>query len=61
MHTLKKTLRILISLTEMRTHIHTLQPQDLEFPIPEKTTSDIGNDGPKEDVIEDCSGYSRDI
>jgi len=29
----------------------------LEFPIPEKTTSShIGNDGPKEDMIEDCSG-----
>ena len=27
-----------VSLTEMRTSIHKLQHQDLEFPIPEKTT-----------------------
>jgi len=48
-----------VSLTEMRTAIHKLQPQDLEFPIPEKTTSsNIGNDGPKEDKIEDCSDTS---
>ena len=46
-----------VSLTEMQTAIHKLQPQDLEFPIPEKTTSsNIGNDGPKEDMIEDRSG-----
>ena len=37
-----------VSLTEMQTAIHKLQPQDLEFSIPEKTTSsNIGNDGPK--------------
>ena len=46
-----------VSLTEMRMAFHKLQPQDLEFPIPEKTTSsNIGNDGPKEDMIEDRSG-----
>ena len=46
-----------VSLTEMQTAIHKLQPQDLEFPIPEKTTSsNIGNYGPKEDMIEDRSG-----
>ncbi len=32
-----------ISLSKMRAAIHKLQPQDLEFPIPEKTTSHIGN------------------
>ena len=46
-----------VSLTETRPAIHKLQHQDLEFPVPEKTTSsNIGNDGPKKDVIEDCSG-----
>ena len=41
-----------VSLTEMRTAIYKLQPQDLEFTTPEKTTSsNIGNDGPKEDMI----------
>ncbi len=45
-----------ISLTEMRAAIHKLHPQDLEYPIPEKTTSNIDNDGPKEDMMEDCSG-----
>ena len=28
----------------------------MEFPIPEKTTSNIGNDGPKEDITEDHFG-----
>ncbi len=45
-----------ISLTKMRAAIHKLQPQDLEFPIPEKTTSHIGNDGPKDVMMEDLSG-----
>jgi hypothetical protein len=45
-----------ISLTKMRAAIHKLQPQDLEFPIPEKTTSHIGNDGPKEVMMKDPSG-----
>ncbi len=45
-----------ISLTNMRAAIHKLQPQDLEFPIPEKTTSHIGNDGPKEVMMEDPYG-----
>ncbi len=45
-----------ISLTKMRAAIHKLQPQDLEFPIPEKSTSHIGNDGPKEVMTEDPSG-----
>ena len=46
-----------VSLTEMQTAIHKLQPQDLEFPVPEKTTSsNIGNDGPRKDMIEDRSG-----
>jgi hypothetical protein len=40
----------------MRTAIHKFQPEDLDFPIPEKTTSKIGNDGPREDAIEDQSG-----
>ncbi len=40
----------------MRTAIHKLQPQGLEFPTPELTMSNIGNDGPKEDMIEDRSG-----
>ena len=40
----------------MRAAIHKLQPQDLEFPIPEKTTSHIGNDGPKEVMTEVPSG-----
>ncbi len=45
-----------ISLSKMRAAIHKLQPQDLEFPIPEKTTSHIGNDGPKEIMTDNPSG-----
>ena len=45
-----------IPLTKMRAAIHKLQPQDLEFPISEKTTSHIGNDGPKKVTTEDPSG-----
>ena len=45
-----------ISLSKMRAAIHKLQPQNLEFPIPEKTTTHIGNDGPKEIMREDPSG-----
>ena len=45
-----------ISLTEMRTVIHKLQPQYLQFPTPEIATSNIGNDGLKDDMIEDHSG-----
>ncbi len=44
-----------ISLTKMRAAIHKLQPQDLEFLIPDLTTSHIGNDGPKEVMMEDPS------
>jgi hypothetical protein len=45
-----------ISLSKMRAAIHKLHSQDLEFPIPEKTTTYIGNDGPKEIMTEDSSG-----
>jgi hypothetical protein len=45
-----------ISLSKMRAAIHELQPQDLEFPIPEKTTTHIGNDGPKEIMTDNSSG-----
>ncbi len=45
-----------ISLSKMRAAIHKLQPQDLEFPIPEKITSHIGNDGPNKIMTEDPSG-----
>jgi hypothetical protein len=53
---LEKDTENVISLTEMRAAIQKFQPQDLEFPIPEKTTSNIGNDGPKKDMMKDCSG-----
>ena len=39
----------------MRAAIHKLQPQDLQFPISEKTTTHIGNDGPKEIMTEDSA------
>jgi hypothetical protein len=45
-----------ISLSKMRAAIHKLQPQDLEFHIPEKTTTHIGNIGPKEIMKDNPSG-----
>jgi hypothetical protein len=50
---------VAISLSKMRAAIHKLQPQDLEFPISEKTTTHIGNDGPKKIMTEDPPGSTR--
>jgi hypothetical protein len=47
-----------ISLTELRTAIHKLQPEDLEHPIVENPTSTIGTSGPNKNPLENLAHIS---
>ncbi len=46
----------IISLPNLRSTIHKLQPKDLEYPILDSATSTFGNNGPNEDSIGYHSG-----
>jgi hypothetical protein len=46
----------IISLPNLRSTIHKLQPKDLEYLILDSATSTFGNNGPNEDSIGDHSG-----